>query len=184
MKKIFSIAVALLVLSLAFTACDNDEAYPGTKSHEIKFDKNEFFLPYEGGQFTAHFAEPKRNSLAGLYLSDISTVQFTNKKKYDYKRIATLYTHKIAADTIVKQDILQYTTDKSSRSVTFTVNKNPCDTAVTLVVFFLEDTYMGGYAQIFIHMEGKPNNYSSNSPKAILGNERKARPKVRQTGKN
>lgn len=84
----------------------------------------------------------------------------------------------------MKQDILQYTTDKSSRSVTFTVNKNPCDTAVTLVVFFLEDTYMGGYAQIFIHMEWKPNNYSSNSPKAILGNERKARPKARQTRKN
>lgn len=84
----------------------------------------------------------------------------------------------------MKQDILQYTTDKSSRSVTFTVNKNPCDTAVTLVVFFLEDTYMGGYTQIFIHMEGKPNNYSSNSPKAILGNERKARPKARQTRKN
>ena len=184
MKKFFSIAVALLVLSLAFTACDDDEAYPGTKSHEIKFDKNEFFLSYVVCQFSCLFAEPIRISFGGLYLRDISTVLFTNNKKYDYKRIATLYTHKIAADTIVKQDILQYTTDKSSRSVTFTVNKNPCDTAVTLVVFFLEDTYMGGYAQIFIHMEGKPNNYSSNSPKAILGKERKARPKARQTGKN
>lgn len=182
MKKFFSIAVALLVCSLAFTACD-DDVLTHIKSHEIKFDKNEFFLPYEGGQFTTHFTDPKRDDLTGLYLDDISTVQFTNKKKYYYKRIASLYTYRVVPDTIVKQDILQYTTDKSSRSVTFTVNKNPCDTAVTLLAFFLEETHMGGYAQIFIHMEGKPNNYSSNSPKAILGNEYKTKPEGQVNGR-